>query len=151
MAIVVSVRFKEVGKIYYFDPNGLTFNIGEAAIVETSRGTEYGDVLVANKTVTADKVVLPLKKVLRKATPEDKTKLRENEAIAEGAKATFKASFIVCTVTFSPCSFKLVTRLRTDCTPFASNFALEGLRYRPSFSGSTSTISVPWWYAVLAP
>ena len=87
---IIGVRFKEVGKIYYFDPNGLTFSVGEAAIVETSRGTEYGEVLVANKTVTADKVVLPLKKVLRKATPEDKTKLRENEETAEKAKAIFK-------------------------------------------------------------
>lgn len=87
---IIGVRFKEVGKIYYFDPNGLTFQTGESAIVETSRGTEYGDVLVANKTVTADKVVLPLKKVIRKATPEDKAKLRENEETAEKAKATFK-------------------------------------------------------------
>ena len=87
---IIGIRFKEVGKIYYFDPNGLTFSTGESAIVETSRGTEFGDVLVANKMVTSDKVVLPLKKVLRKATADDKAKLLENEETAEKAKAIFK-------------------------------------------------------------
>ncbi|MBQ7896904.1 MAG: stage 0 sporulation family protein [Clostridia bacterium] len=87
---IIGVRFKEVGKIYYFDPNGLTFRAGEAAIVETSRGVEYGNVLVGNKRVSGEEVVLPLKKVIRKATEEDKKKLRENEETAEKAKSVFR-------------------------------------------------------------
>ncbi|MBR6633369.1 MAG: stage 0 sporulation family protein [Clostridia bacterium] len=87
---IIGIRFKEVGKIYYFDPNSLTFTVGDKAIVETSRGVEYGHVLVANKTVPASEVVLPLKKVLRKATEDDTRRLVENEAVAERAKAIFK-------------------------------------------------------------
>ena len=87
---IIGVRFKDVGKIYYFDPNGLNFSAGDSAIVETSRGVEYGYVLVGNKTVTANEVVLPLKKVVRKATKEDTEKLHANEELAERAKATFR-------------------------------------------------------------
>ncbi len=87
---IVGIRFKEVGKIYYFNPDGLNFSVGEKAIVETSRGIEYGHVLVANKTVPAEKVVLPLKKVIRKATEDDTRRVAENEEVAERAKAIFK-------------------------------------------------------------
>lgn len=87
---IVGIRFKEVGKIYYFDPNGLTFSAGDNAIVETSRGVEYGHVLVGNKTVAASEVVLPLKKVIRKATPEDDQRLKANEELAERAKDVFR-------------------------------------------------------------
>lgn len=87
---IIGIRFKDVGKIYYFDPNGLKFSAGDSAIVETSRGVEYGSVLVGNKTVTADEVVLPLKKVIRKATREDAEKLQANEELAERAKTTFR-------------------------------------------------------------
>ena len=87
---IVGVRFKEVGKIYYFDPDGLKFNVGESAIVETSRGVEYGNILVANKIVTEDAVVLPLKKVIRKATSDDTLRLKENEEVAQKAKAIFR-------------------------------------------------------------
>ncbi len=87
---IVGIRFKEVGKIYYFNPDNLIFSVGEKAIVETSRGVEYGHVLVANKIVSADKVVLPLKKVIRKATEDDSRRVAENEEVAERAKAIFK-------------------------------------------------------------
>lgn len=87
---IIGIRFKEVGKIYYFDPNGIEFSVGENAIVETARGVEYGHVLVANKEVGADEVVLPLKKVIRKATDADALKLQENERVAADAKAIFK-------------------------------------------------------------
>ncbi len=87
---VIGVRFKEVGKIYYFSPKGLAFSVGDNAIVETSRGVEYGKVLVANKIVPESEVVLPLKNVIRKATDDDTRRVRENEEVAEKAKATFK-------------------------------------------------------------
>ena len=87
---IVGVRFKEVGKIYYFSPDKLTFKAGDHVIVETSRGMELGDVLVPNKTVSENEVVLPLKKVVRKATEDDIRRNRENEEVAEKAKDVFK-------------------------------------------------------------
>ena len=49
MAEIIGVRFKEVGKIYYFDPNGGSYRVGEPVVVETSRGTECGTVAISNR------------------------------------------------------------------------------------------------------
>ena len=68
---IVGINFREAGKIYYFDPAGLTFTVGERVIVETARGVEMGTVKIANKTVAASEITSPLKKVTRKATEED--------------------------------------------------------------------------------
>lgn len=76
---IVGVRFKTTGKIYYFDPGDMIFSEGEHAIVETSRGIEYGTVAVSNKTVTDKEVVLPLRPVLRRATEEDDRIYEENK------------------------------------------------------------------------
>ena len=62
MAEIIGVRFKEVGKIYYFDPNGGSYREGEAVIVETARGTECGTVAIPNREVEQSRVVKPLKK-----------------------------------------------------------------------------------------
>lgn len=51
MAEVVGIRFKEVGKVYYFDPDGKTFEKGDRAIVETARGVECGEVTMGNSVV----------------------------------------------------------------------------------------------------
>lgn len=72
MAWVVGVRFKPAGKIYYFDSEHLDLDAGEAVIVETVRGVEYGQVAIGKRQVEDDQLVLPLKKVLRKAREEDK-------------------------------------------------------------------------------
>ena len=82
---VIGVRFKEVGKVYYFDPEGEKFSIGDRVIVETSRGTECGEVAADNRFVTEDKVVMPLKKVLRFATAEDLEHVKENEKLEKQA------------------------------------------------------------------
>jgi cell fate regulator YaaT (PSP1 superfamily) len=79
MAEVIGVRFKEVGKIYYFDPIGLIFKQDDKVIVETARGIECGTVALANKDVEEDKIVHPLKSVLRKATDKDLNHLEENK------------------------------------------------------------------------
>lgn len=78
MAEVIGVRFKEVGKIYYFDPNELKFGVGAQVIVETSRGVECGTVAIANREVKENEIVKPLKKVIRAATAEDKKKIEDN-------------------------------------------------------------------------
>lgn len=62
MYTVVGVRFKKAGKIYYFDPGDFIIPVGEFVIVETARGIEYGKVVIANKQVDENDVVLPLKK-----------------------------------------------------------------------------------------
>ncbi len=81
MIKVVGVRFRQAGKMYYFDPKDLEIGRGTHVIVETTRGVEYGTVIIA-KEVTDDEVVQPLKAVLRIATPEDEAveaKNREKE------------------------------------------------------------------------
>ncbi len=88
MQEIVGVKFKKLGKIYFFNPNGLKLNKGENVIVETARGIEYGEVAVANSGVTEDKIVAPLKDVLRVATDEDTKIFKENEIKAEEAKKT---------------------------------------------------------------
>ena len=77
MVDVVGVRFKSVGKIYYFAPNGIQFKKGDFAIVETVRGTEIGEVMLENRGVEEERVVSPLKPVLRKATDDDFKKVEE--------------------------------------------------------------------------
>lgn len=85
MITVVGVRFKKAGKIYYFDPDNIDIKKDDYVIVETSRGIEYGQVVVGPKEVTEEEIVPPLKKVLRVATEEDKiihlnNKEKEKEA-----------------------------------------------------------------------
>ena len=78
MVKVTSVRFKKAGKIYYFDPAGFDPVKGQHVIVETARGLEYGEVMEDVKAVGKDKVVSPLKKVLRIATDEDTKRYQDN-------------------------------------------------------------------------
>ena len=79
MAEVVGIRFKEVGKVYYFSPNGLTFQKGDRAIVETARGIECGEIAMGNREISDDEIVKPLKKIVRAATDKDIASMRENE------------------------------------------------------------------------
>lgn len=75
---VVGVRFKDAGKIYYFDPEEHPLNVGSPVIVETVRGVEFGRVVIPPKQVAENEVVLPLKKVVRIANEEDLQKMEEN-------------------------------------------------------------------------
>ncbi len=80
MPNIVGIRFKEAGKIYYFDPGELSLNQGEWAIVETAQGKECGEVMLPQRDVPEDQIVAPLKKVIRKATAEDMKALEERAA-----------------------------------------------------------------------
>ena len=85
MIEIIGVRFKKAGKLYYFDPDGMQMEEGSHAIVETVRGVEYGTVIKSNTLVDESEVIQPLKKVIRKATPEDdeseaQNRLREKDA-----------------------------------------------------------------------
>lgn len=79
MITVVGIRFKKAGKIYYFDPYELDIEQGDYVIVETARGLEFGEVVIGKREVDESEIVAPLKKVIRIATPEDKTKNLENK------------------------------------------------------------------------
>ncbi|MBQ6381734.1 MAG: stage 0 sporulation family protein [Clostridia bacterium] len=80
MAVVIGIRFKDVGKIYYFDPAGEQIQKGDYVIVETARGTECGFVAMANREVDDELIVKPLKSVMRKATKKDLQMMQENKA-----------------------------------------------------------------------
>lgn len=79
MTEVISVKFKNGGKDYYFDPAGQTANVGEYIIVEMQSGREMGVVSATNHMVEDEKIVPPLRKMLRKATEKDFKKVEENK------------------------------------------------------------------------
>ena len=86
---VVDIQFRPGQKIYYFDPNGLTFQAGEHVIIDTARGAEYGICAGSNHKIAQKDVVAPLRKVLRKATAQD-------EKIAADNRAKEKRAYDVC-------------------------------------------------------
>lgn len=89
MVNVIGVRFRQAGKIYYFDPLDLPVKPGEHVIVETARGVEYGLVMTGPRQVKDEYVVSPLKPVIRIATPED-------DAIEAKNKEKEKDAFKIC-------------------------------------------------------
>ncbi len=78
MTDVISVRFKNKGKSYYFDPNGINAEKGQSVIVETSKGLEFAECVRGNHEVPDDDLVLPLRPVIRIATEEDIARNKEN-------------------------------------------------------------------------
>ncbi len=85
MKNIIGIRFKKLGKIYFFNPKGLKVRKGDKVIVETSQGEEYAEVLIPNRYVDDDKIVAPLKKVLRIATYKDIKRHEECKKIEEEA------------------------------------------------------------------
>ena len=79
MTEVISVKFKDGGRAYFFDPDGITVDVGDSVIVGTQNGNEFGTVSEVNHTVEDDAIVKPLRKMLRKATERDFKKLEENK------------------------------------------------------------------------
>lgn len=89
MKDIVGVRFKKLGKIYFFNPKKWKLKKGDKVIVETSQGEEFGEVMIPNRTVSADKVVEPLKVIERIANKRDYKHYDE-------CKALEKKAFEVC-------------------------------------------------------
>ncbi|MDD3831353.1 MAG: stage 0 sporulation family protein [Clostridia bacterium] len=85
MQNIVGIRFKDAGKIYYFDPKNIEFELGDGAVVETVRGIEYGNVAIANKEVPSSEIVGQLKEVIRKATDKDEQTHVKNLAKRDSA------------------------------------------------------------------
>ena len=89
MAEVIGVRFKNVGKVYYFDPAGNILKKGDRVIVETARGVECGEIAMENRQIDDGNLVQPLKPLIRVATEEDLKKVEEN-------KKKEKTAFGIC-------------------------------------------------------
>lgn len=85
MKNIVGVRFKKLGKIYFFNPKGLRVRKGDKVIVETAQGEEYGEIMIANRLVEDDKIVAPLKKVIRIANGKDHKHFEECKKIEKEA------------------------------------------------------------------
>lgn len=82
MKIIIGVSFRQAGKVYFFDPGDEQIERGEHVIVETAKGVEYGTVVVPNREMAEEKIVAPLKKIIRVATSKDEDielKNREKE------------------------------------------------------------------------
>jgi len=109
MKTIIGVRFRKAGKIYYFEPNGLEVETGAHVIVETSRGVEYGTVVLSPREVEDEAISSPLKPVIRLATEEDDAteaanKEKEKEAMEicreKIAKHELEMRLLDCEYTF---------------------------------------------------
>lgn len=89
MKNIIGVRFKKPGKIYFFDPGDLQVDLKDYVIVETSQGEEMGEVAICNRKLPDEKLVAPLKPIIRIATEEDKKHNEEN-------KKKEKEAFEIC-------------------------------------------------------
>lgn len=86
MVKVVGIRFKPVGKIYYFNPEETVLTEGDGVIVETTRGVEYGTVVLPAKEIDETTFNMPIKGILRKATEEDKKQVESNKSRVQEAR-----------------------------------------------------------------
>lgn len=134
MTEIIGVRFKSVGKVYYFSPGELPLSMGDKVIVETARGVECGEVVVPNKMVDDEEIVAPLKPVMRVATEEDfkqieKNKLKEKEAfgICEKKIAQYKLNMnlvdVECTFDNSKLLFYFTSDNRVDFRELVKDLA----------------------------
>ncbi len=89
MVNVIGVRFRKAGKVYFFDPAGYEIKQGDNVIVETARGIEYGHVVLGPRDVEDNKIIQPLKPVIRQATDED-------DAVEKKNKEKEKDAFNIC-------------------------------------------------------
>ena len=134
MTEIIGVRFKDVGKIYYFSPNNKKVECGCYVIVETARGVECGEVVIGNREVDDSKVVQPLKSIMRIATEKDletQAKNREKEQeimkvfmqkIAEH-KLDMKPIDIDCTFDGSKILFYFTAENRVDFRELVKDLA----------------------------
>lgn len=94
MAIIVGVRIKNSGKLFYFSPENVWPKRGDRVIVETARGLVMGDVIIGLKRIAEDMLTIPLKPVVRIATPEDRAHQQELDRFSVEAFAACKEKII---------------------------------------------------------
>ena len=134
MTEVIGVRFKDVGKIYYFSPKNQKIAVGEKVIVETARGIECGNVVIANFMAEDEEIVHPLKEIYRVATKEDMETLEKNlakkgdimrvftEKIAEH-KLNMKPIDVECTFDSGKIMFYFTAESRVDFRDLVKDLA----------------------------
>ena len=88
MAKIVGIKFNHSSKVYYFAPGDVHYEKGSGVVVETSRGTEYGRVVIEPKEVLDEEITSPLKPILRKASRKDEQRVEENENKAKRRQIT---------------------------------------------------------------
>lgn len=134
MIEVIGVRFKEVGKIYYFSPGGQKIEEGTKVIVETARGVECGDVVISNREIPDNNIVSPLKSIIRVASKADlkvieNNKQRESEIMKvfiqkiADHKLDMKAIDIDCTFDGSKILFYFTAENRVDFRELVKDLA----------------------------
>ncbi|MCL2576287.1 MAG: stage 0 sporulation family protein [Defluviitaleaceae bacterium] len=119
---IIGVRFKPAGKIYFFDPDGMTVERGKGVIAETIRGMEYGNCEIANKMVEPNPAYMPLRKIIRVATDDDLVTLESNKKREEEA-------FVICgeRIVKHDLGMKLVdVELTFDATKIIFYFTADG-------------------------
>ncbi len=89
MKNIIGVRFKKLGKIYFFNPKNLKVKKGDNVIVETSQGEEYGEVMIPNRMIEDEKIIEPLRKVIRIANYKD-------QKLYEECRKKEKEAYKVC-------------------------------------------------------
>ncbi len=85
MTEIIGVRFKSAGKVYYFSPGEIKAETGDMVIVETARGVECGEVVIPNRQIEDNRITVPLKQIIRKATPQDIKIIEQNKVKEENA------------------------------------------------------------------
>ena len=134
MAEVVGVRFKEVGKIYYFDPDLKKLKKGDRVIVETARGIECGEVALENRDISEDEIIHPLKPIIRLACEDDikiaeQNRKKEAEAFSvcekkiEELGLDMKLVGVQCTFDGSKMLFYFTADGRVDFRELVKNLA----------------------------
>lgn len=134
MVEIIGIRFKKGGKVYYFSPGDIKVETGQYAIVETSRGIECGEIVIANRMVPDEEVVAPLKELIRIATEEDlkiveQNKIKEKEAfkICEEKiafrKLDMKLIDVECTFDNNKILFYFTAELRVDFRELVKDLA----------------------------
>ena len=131
---VVGIRFRPVGKTYSFDPDNMDFRMGDHVIVETSQGIEFGTVSTPPHLAAAKDVILPLKKVLRKASENDIKKNAENRELELKGRKAFQEkvqehkldmalSDVECSFDRSKLIFYFTSEGRVDFRDFVKDMA----------------------------
>lgn len=134
MTEIIGVRFKEVGKVYYFSPGGKKLRAGDRVIVETARGVECGEVVISNREIDDKNVVQPLKTIIRPASRDDLRTIKANEEKEVEIMKTFvkkieehrlemKAIDVDCTFDGSKILFYFTAENRVDFRELVKDLA----------------------------
>ncbi len=110
MPDIVGIRFNQAGKIYYFDPNEISLELGDCVVVETNRGKELGKVVIAPKQVLSSDITEPLKPIIRKASSEDLETSEQRKR--KNSKALVKCH-------------ELINKLNLSMKPIAAQYNLD--------------------------